>query len=288
MGQSRGSNQAGTESVRSRVDPKGSSRKEGNAKERSRSQGSGTNPQTKGRTPEGRHRRPRARAEPQGEAKVGGWRKKPDGAHEARARPRNGHQLFGEDDRDEVEVGAEWMDCSSGRGRTGWGWFTIGPRKVPRSQDAFEDRFADPWKGHGREGATSTSAPKGFPEVTGAGKPQPVAARANVLVAEELVITGPIGLLALPFVRSGSSGAEHEASEQPPWQDDVDPSWRNRTLSCAVLEGHEVKKPKGADRLTPKTSVSEVRGTGHASGQTLGGRHERPEASADGPKWKSL
>jgi len=180
------------------------------------------------------------------------------------------------------------MDCSSGRGRTGRGWFYIGPRKVPRSQDACEDRFAGPRKGHGLEGVGSTAAPRGFPEVTGAGKPQPVATRANVLVAEELVITGSIGLLAWPFVRSGSSGAEHEALEQPPWQDEVDPSWRNRTLSRAVLEGHEVKKPKGAGRLTTKISVSDVRGTGHASGQTLGGRHEGPEASADGSQWKSL
>jgi hypothetical protein len=122
MGQSRGSSQAGAESVRSRTNPKGSSRKEGEAEERSRSQGSGTTPPTEGRTPEGRHRRPTARAEPQGGAKVASPRDKPDGAHEAEALPRNGRQLFGEGDRDEAGVEPEWTDCSSGRGSTGKGW----------------------------------------------------------------------------------------------------------------------------------------------------------------------
>jgi hypothetical protein len=102
MGQSRGSSQAGAESVRSRTNPKGSSRKEGEAEERSRSQGSGTTPPTEGRTPEGRHRRPTARAEPQGGAKVASPRDKPDGVHEARTRPREGHQLFGEGGRTEA------------------------------------------------------------------------------------------------------------------------------------------------------------------------------------------
>lgn len=103
-------------------------------------------------------------------------------------------------------------------------------------------------------------------EVKGDERLPSVVTGSNVLVAKETASTGPSELPAQPFGRSGSPGTEHEASEQPPWQGEVDPLWRNRDLSCAVLDSHEVVKPMGAGRLIPRTSVVEVRGTGHASG----------------------
>jgi hypothetical protein len=157
---------AGPKQGRSRVGPK-PSRPEGLVPEGRRSRGTvpkpreRNHPPTDGRTPEGRHRRPTARAEPQGRAKVESRRRKPNGAHEAQALPRNGRQLFGEGARDEAGMEPEWMDRSSGRGSTGKGWVIIGPWKVPRSQNASEVRFAEPRKGRGRGGKTSTPGPKG-------------------------------------------------------------------------------------------------------------------------------
>lgn len=54
---------------------------------------------------------------------------------------------------------------------------------------------------------------------------QSVSTGDDALVVEELVYTGRFGLRAEPSGLSGSPGKGHEALEQPPWQDEVDPLW---------------------------------------------------------------
>lgn len=79
--------------------------------------------------------------------------------------------------------------------------------------------------------------------------PIPFDAEAVVLVTEAADIGNPLEVLVDPSSRTGSSGEEHEASHQPPRQDEVSPQWWNRDLLSAVQEGHEVEKPMRVVRL---------------------------------------
>lgn len=103
-------------------------------------------------------------------------------------------------------------------------------------------------------------------EVQGDEMPMPAEDGTDVLVAKGPTIASPPDLLANPSDHSGSSGEEHEALEQPPWQEKANPLWRNQGLPRAVQESHEVEKPMRAVRLAAMISIVVKRRTGFASG----------------------